>query len=149
MLIELITQYTDLSEYDANRLLALPPRALYDDPVYTSIVASLDVATIRQTLPYAREVYDDHLQYLKEQHGLGSTVMSGHTLGSALVGFLMQPDRMPEMLEKHVILSPQTVRKTMPDLVNLLGTIGEGAAEWQSAMIVLSLPLMVDDNGAG
>jgi hypothetical protein len=143
----LITEFTDLSEQEIERLLALPPRALYDDPVYVSVLTTLDVATLRQTLPYAREVYDEHLQQLKERHNLGSTVMSGHTLGSALVGFVMQPDRLPELLDKHALLSAQTIRATLPDLVDLLGEIEEGAEQWQTAMVILSLPLMARTDG--
>ena len=144
-IITLINEYTDLSEQEIKRLLSQPPRTIYDDPVYVSVLTLLDVATLRQTLPYARDAYEKNLNRLKEQHGLSTTVMSGHTLGSALVGFLMQPDRLPEMLEKHAILSVKTIREAVPDLVDILGGIEAGAEQWQAAMVIMSLPLMAGE----
>ena len=51
MVTDLIEQYTDLSRQEIDRLLAMEPMTLYNDPVYISVVATLDVATLRQTLP--------------------------------------------------------------------------------------------------
>jgi hypothetical protein len=141
-----LAHYAGISEDEFNRLLSLSAAAMYTDPSYQKLISQLDAAALSQTLPYARTVYEKYLPDIKEKYGLAGTVMSGYTLCNWVLGFLMRPERITDMLERHVNVPTQTIINALPDLAAVLDEAEQGGPDWQKALIIFSMPLMVAGN---
>ena len=142
MTSEELARYAGMSAHEIERLLALPAAKIYEDPVYRDMVASLDREHLDRTAKYARDVYDKHILALQEQYNLNSSLMGGYTLSNWVLGFLMYPKRMIDMLQYHTSLPPNMIATLLPQLVQLLDEVPEGREEWQRALIIFSLPLL-------
>lgn len=137
-----IAGYMGLTVKDVDQLLALSPAAVYDDPIYQEVVASLDPTLLRTTLGQVRDIYAAGLDPIKEKYGLSDTIMSGFTLGNWVLGFLTSPNHLNDMLERHANIPPQAIEDALPELVDLLEDLDDGRAEWQRVLVTFSLPLI-------
>ncbi len=142
MLIQQLATYTGLSEAEIGRLLALSPAEIYDDPAYLALIPLLDEETLKATAAQVQELYGEHLPALKDKHQLGGSIMSSYTLVNWVLGFLMYPERLRDMLNYHRRLSAEQVGAMLPDLFALLGDLEEGREAWETALAVISLPLL-------
>lgn len=139
MVVTILAQQLNTTPQEVERLLALPAAEVYDDPVYLEFVSHLHADTLQATSRAVRDIYETALEPLKEQHGLGGTVMSGYTLVNWVLGFLSYPDTMRDMLERHANLPVDLIAEVLPELIEL---VGEANVEWQHALAVFSLPLL-------
>jgi hypothetical protein len=146
MSVSSLARYAGLSEGEFNRLLSLSAEAMYKDPSYQKLISQLDAAVLSQTLPYTRAVYEKYLPGIKEKYGLAGTVMSGYTLCNWVLGFLMRPERITDMLERHANVSTQTIISALPDLAAVLDEAEQGGSDWQKALVIFSMPLIVAGN---
>ncbi|MBN1564569.1 MAG: hypothetical protein JXA10_12060 [Anaerolineae bacterium] len=142
MQTETMATYMGLSVNEVERLLALPPAAIYDDPAYQAVVNQLDADVLRQTLGHVRAVYDKGLAPIKAKYGLSNTIMSGFTLGNWVLGYLTTPDHLNNMLDRHAALPREVIAAALPELVALLDDLPAGRGEWQRALVTFSLPLI-------
>ncbi len=69
--------------------------------------------------------------------------MSGYTLVNWVLGFMMYPERMRDMLSVHASVSSGVVADMLPHLVDLLEKLPENREDWQRALLIFSLPLVV------
>ncbi|MBN1565502.1 MAG: hypothetical protein JXA10_16775 [Anaerolineae bacterium] len=138
-----VAHYLNISEADVQRLKALAPQAMYADAFYQSLITQLDSQVLHDTAGDARAVYAEHLEELKAQHGLTDSIMSGHTLVNWVLGFLMYPDKLGDMIDRHANVASHTITETLPDLINMLAEIpsATGQTEWQRALVLFTLPL--------
>jgi hypothetical protein len=143
MIAQSLSHYVGVSVGEFERLLSLSAEAMYNDPVYQSLISQLDAALLSSTLPYIRTVYEKYLPDIKERYGLAGTVMSGYTLCNWVLGFLMRPDRISDMLERHARVPTSAIINALPELAAVLDEAEGGTAEWQKALVVFSMPLMV------
>jgi len=127
---------------EANRLLNLAPKALYQDAGYQSLVQQLDANRLHKTAPQARAAYPHSLDPVKEKYGLSDTIMSGYTLVNWVLGFLQSPTHLPDMLDRHARLDRDTIEAVLPELLDILGDLEDGSHDWQQALMVFSLPLI-------
>lgn len=139
---EEIAEVLHITEAEARRLLALAPETMYQDPGYQALVRQLEPNHLHKTAPQARAVYMHSLDPVKEKYGLSDTIMSGYTLVNWVLGFLMAPDHLPDMLDRHAKLDRDTIAAVLPELVDILGDMEEGSLDWQQALVVFSLPLI-------
>jgi hypothetical protein len=102
---------------DVERLLALSPEALYDDALYRDLVGRLDANALETTATYARLAYDAQLPPIKAKYGLSNTVMSGYTLCNWVLGFLMYPQKLPDMITRHARIPADTIEAALPELI--------------------------------
>ncbi|MCB9450564.1 MAG: hypothetical protein H6672_03950 [Anaerolineaceae bacterium] len=142
-MIELLSSYSGVPAQDLKNLLALAPQEIYQSAMYHELVRQIDQKELEQTLASVRVIYDEHLPEIKDRFQLQRTIMSGYTLGSWLLGYIAFPDKMVDLLDRHQNIPPQVIREVLPELLDLLETIPEGAAAWQQAMVIVALPLMV------
>lgn len=137
-----LAHYAGISTQELERLLAMPAAAIYNDPDYIDLVTSLDREHLDRTAVHTRDAYDKYLPTIKEQFGLRGSIMSGYTLSNWVLGFLMYPERLSDMIKYHASLSPDMIARLLPHLVRLLDEVPEGREEWQRALVILSLPLL-------
>lgn len=138
-----IATYLDISQTEADRLYTLSAEEIYHDPFYQSLIAELNETLLHQTAGDARAAYTEHLNELKAHHGLSDSIMSGHTLVNWVLGYLMYPDRLVDLLDRHAAVPAHLVAETLPELLNILNDIPSlsGRQEWQRALILFALPL--------
>lgn len=146
MLMQQLVTYTGLPETEIERLLALPPTEIYNDPAYLALIPQLDEATLKATAAQVQQIYGDQLPALKDKHRLGGTIMSSYTLVNWVLGFLMYPERLRDMLRYHRRLTPEQVADMLPDLFSLLDEMTEGVDAWKMALAVISLPLLANES---
>jgi hypothetical protein len=142
MLSDNLAAYLDVAPEEVERLLTLAPHDMYDDPLYQDLLAQLDEVRLRDTLGHARALYDQGLPAIKVKFGWSDTVMSGFTLGNWVLGFLSYPQRLPDLVNYHRRLSGKAIAEALPELAGLLDAMPEGRADWQRALVTLSLPLV-------
>ena len=140
MLVQQLATYTGLPEAEIERLLQLSPSEIYDDPVYLDLIPQLDEETLKATAAQVQQLYSDHLPALKDKHKLSGSIMSSYTLVNWVLGFLMYPERLRDMLHYHRRLSADQVAAMLPELFDLLSSLNEGRDAWEMAMAVISLP---------
>ncbi|HEX3050048.1 MAG TPA: hypothetical protein VHP83_05280, partial [Aggregatilineaceae bacterium] len=128
----------------AERLIALGPMRIFQDAGYQALVANLDSTILHQTADHAREAYEQGLPAIKEKYQWSNTVMGGYTLCNWVLGFLKYPQRLPDLIERHGRLVKSDMRSALPEIVALLADLPEGCAEWQQALVLFSLPLILD-----
>lgn len=143
MLATALATYAHIPVSEIERVMSLTPEAIYQDEVYQAWITSLDTRLLSHELPYARAAYDKGLALIKQKHELIGTIMSGHTLCNWVLGFLMYPEKMRDMLDYHVSVSPAVVASILPELITLLDDMPAGREEWQRALVIFSLPLLV------
>lgn len=146
MLIQQLVTYTGLPETEIKRLLALSPTEIYDDPAYLALIPQLNEETLKATAAQVQQIYEDYLPALKDKHQLGSTIMSSYTLVNWVLGFLMYPERLRDMLRYHRRLTAEQVANMLPDLFALLDEMSEGVNAWKMALAVISLPLLANES---
>lgn len=142
MLAAKLAHHLNIPATEIERLLALPGESLYDNDVYQTLVADLDAAQIEATAQYARQAYNDHLPPIKAKYGLSDTIMSAYTLCNWVLGYIMYPDKLPDLLARHRRIPVETMRAALPELIDLLDDLPKGREAWQRALIVFSLPLI-------
>ncbi len=142
MLVQQLATYTGLSDAEIERLLALSPSEIYDDPAYSALIPQLDEEALKATAAQVQQIYADHLPALKDKHQLSGSIMSSYTLVNWVLGFLMYPERLPDMLQYHQRLTSEQVAAMLPDLFTLLDALSEGREAWETALAVISLPLL-------
>jgi len=143
MLARTLAPYLNVTPQDVDRLLSMPPAEIYADKFYQDLVIQLDPRLLQKTSDYAYSAYDEHLPSLKEEYGWLNTLMGGYTLCNWVLGFLMYPETLPDLLPHHARIPNDVVAEVLPKLVALLDTMPQGREEWQRALVVLSLPLLV------
>lgn len=135
--------YAGTTDTEIERLLALKPDELYADSGYQMLVDQLEITTLENSMREARQAVDANIQRIKIKHDLLGTMMSGYTLVNWTIGFLQHPQKLPDLLIRHRNLSPDMIMAALPDILDVLGSMEQGAAHWQRALVVLSIPLMV------
>ncbi len=145
MSVDNLSQYSGIPADTIEHWLSLPPAAIYEDSDYLSWVTSLNEQILSATLPEVRAIYDSSLAEIKERYHLSDTIMSAHTLGNWVLGFLKFPDRMRDMLDRHTSVSPSMVASALPEMAALLDAMNDdgGRAEWQRALVLFSIPITI------
>lgn len=141
-MLDMLSSYSGIPVKQLQYLLSLSPAKMYQDSVYQNLVRQLNAEMLQDTLVSVRETYDKHLPTIKRQYNLRNTTMSGFTLANWIIGFLSYPDRLPDLLERHVNVPPSVIADVAPDLLAVLGEVPRGGAEWQRALTVFILPLL-------
>jgi hypothetical protein len=139
-----LATYAQVSAAEIDRLLALRPEAIYQDKIYQTWIASLDTVQLSSNLPHARAAYDRGLDPIKHKYKLSGTIMSGHTLCNWVLGFLMYPEKLRDMLDHHASVPTRSVAAALPELIALLDDMPSGRDEWQRALVIFTLPLLVE-----
>ena len=142
MLVAQFAQYLRIGSEEVEQLLSLQADMIYDDPLYKDLVQAIDTHELERSAHIVRALYEEHLNAIKTEFGLGDTVMSGYTLVNWTLGFIVYPDRMRDMLPVHAAVSPELVAKMLPHLLELLDQLEENGDVWKRALLTFSLPLV-------
>lgn len=125
----------------------LNPVALIDTPSYQDAVGSLDTALLQRTYAQAHTAYEAVLpafqQEMETRYGYDHAPMFSTSLGKWLISVAERPHYMPQVFTLHASVPPVIVQETLPMLLRAMDRIGEGRDEWQRALALLSLPMML------
>ena len=145
MSVDTLAQYSGIPVETIKYWLSLSPTVIYQDEDYLSWVTGLNADILADNLLAVRAIYESGLDTIKARHGLSDTIMSAHTLGNWVLGFLKFPDRLSDLLGHHASVSNVVMANALPELAVLLNDLEDeaGRVEWQRALILLSIPLMV------
>lgn len=144
-LLESLADHGRMEPGEAARLLSLTLDELAQDEAYQALLAQLDQQLLSRTLHDVRKIYDSNLAEFKREYDLQDTVMGGHTLGNWVLGYLMYPDQLHSLADRHVNVPTEKVQQMLLDLLSLLQRqTGEGCREWQRALALLTLPLLAE-----
>ncbi len=142
-----LAQLVNVSPATLQRFLSMEATALYEDDEYMSLVRSLNRNLMEETLPEVRAAYEKHLpgfvDEIKKQYQLKDNPMSAYTLGNWMVGILRYPETTNTLLNMHTRVPSQMIIDGLPHLLSFLDEVERGGAEWQRALCILSIPLMV------
>lgn len=145
MFAHMLANYIGTDAEEIERLLGMSQNDIFADPTYVYWVRSLPQERLDRTLALARDNYATHMpeyhQHLAAQYGMPQPKMSAYTLGNWLVGYLQYPDMVVELPSIHHRLPREAVIDMLPTMLETLGEMPEGAADWQRALAVLALPL--------
>ena len=142
MLVAQFAHYLNIDVNDVEQLMALPAAAIYDDPFYQELVQSINPRALEGSAHIVRAIYEENLGEIKAEYNLTDTVMSGYTLVNWVLGFMMYPERMRDMLSVHTSVPSGVVADMLPRLVDLLEDLPENREDWQRALLIFSLPLV-------
>ncbi len=145
MSVDTLAQYSGIPAETIKYWLSLPPKSIYENEDYLSWVKGLDANLLTDNLKPVRAIYEAGLDTIKARHGLSDTIMGAHTLGNWVLGFLKYPDQLPDLLERHASVPNAVVANALPELAALLNGLEDedARAEWQRALILFSIPLIV------
>lgn len=136
-----------LDPNDLHRLLEMAPHDVLNDPTYQGLLQTLDLDLLRKTLPLARAAYARGLHSFKERYkdiyDATQSPMSEETLANWLIVFLQYPNTLHNLVATHQRVPVAFIHQGLPDLLSMLAGMPRGCAEWQRAMAVLSIPLLV------
>lgn len=149
MLNQTLVHYTGTPAATIEQLLQLGSQSIYRHPTYQDLVASLNRQALEATLPLAREAYNAHLPdfiaSMQRKHKVSLEPMSAFTLANWLVGFLQYPATVEQLPTKHERIPKAVIREGLPELLAMLDDMPQGRAEWQRALAILALPLVLRD----
>jgi hypothetical protein len=142
-----LAQYVGVQPKQIARLMVRPQLEIYDDSEYKAWVSQLDAEQLYATPPHAREAYNQRMphysQFLGENYNLSNTKMSAFTLANWLVAFLQYPEYMRDMIKMHRRLPADAIAAVLPDMLESLQEMPDGGRDWQRALALLALPLLV------
>lgn len=141
-----LAKYIGTDAATIQKLRQLDASAMYNHADYRALFDGLDAAYLQNTLPLVRKAYDAELPKFKTQlaskYSIDAEPMSAFTLGNWIVGILSYPERFNDLLGIHGKVPGMAIDDSLDTLVEMLGTMPEGASMWQHALCLLSLPLM-------
>lgn len=144
--INTIAYFTGLSASVIKELLTRESAEVYRDPRYLEALRRIDVAVLENTLPDARDIYEEYLpefsEMLAKRYGVDTAPMSPFTLGNWVVGVLHYPERADSLIDMHARLGREVFAENVDSLIGILDYMGNGKEVWQQAMVLLSFPLM-------
>ncbi len=125
----------------------LNPVALIDAPSYQDAVGSLDTALLQRSYAEAHKAYESVLpafqQEMETRYGYDHAPMFSTSLGKWLISVAERPHYMPQVFSLHASVPPMIIQETLPLLLRTMDHIGAGRDEWQRALALLSLPMML------
>lgn len=143
-----LSKYTGLREEKIKRYSTMSTQAIYTDADYLNHLHTLDREFLIETLPLARKAYEEHLPDfaadLQDRYRLPNMPMSAFTLGNWVLGVLEYPTTAPEIIKMHGNVPGEVVANNLEDLLQFLGDMPHGSAEWQQALCLLAFPLMMN-----
>ncbi len=142
-----LAEIIGIPQATVDRFLVMGAEAIYKDDEYMGLVRSLDGALMEDTLPDVREVYERHLSEfvaeLQAKYRLAQNPMSAYTLGNWVVGMLRYPETTNTLLKMHSEVPSQMIVDGLPHLIGFIEDLDRGRTEWQRALCILSIPLML------
>lgn len=144
-----LSQHTQISKAELERLLALRLEPLMQDPTVSQTLDSLDVPLLKQTLPTAGEVLSEHLppfyDWLKYELGLQRVPEGPDHTTRWVIGFLKNEESIARLVELHRPVPRPALEAAIPRLVGLFDAVEDEAVQhaWKQAIAALCLVLAV------
>lgn len=147
MLLTFMADSIGIEIDELQRLLEMAPHAVLDDPSYQGLLQSLDLALLRKTLPLVRAALARGIPTFNERYqamySATESPMSEETLSNWLVVFIQYPNTLRSLVANHQRVPVEFIRLGLPDFLSIVDGMPRGCAEWQRAMAVLAVPLLV------
>jgi hypothetical protein len=137
-----------ISSDQLERWSEMSPNEVIADRDYLVQLTSIDVERLKRSQATFEQVYERYLprfqQELKDNYNIQQAPMFSETLGRWVLSVLEMPQFMVQILDLHGRVPPQVIRETLNMLIMMAGDVPEDGEEWQRAIYILSLPLMLE-----
>lgn len=146
---EVFTQYLNLSAAELEEVLSLSLTDLLNSVQIKDALNSLDVQTLRETLPTAASVLAERLppfyNWLKNELGVQRVPDSPAHTTKWVIGFVNNQESLTRLVELHrPVPRPALERSVAPLVAAFDGVEDEQIRQkWQKAVATLCLPLVV------
>lgn len=146
---EVFTQYLNLSAAELEEVLSLSLTDLLNSVQIKDALNSLDVQTLRETLPTAASVLAERLppfyNWLKNELGVQRVPDSPAHTTKWVIGFVNNQESLTRLVELHrPVPRPALERSVAPLVAAFDGVEDEQIRQkWQKAIAALCLPLVV------
>lgn len=145
MIAKTLAYYLNLPQSDMRHLLEMPPHDLYRHPLYAELLQTLDYEFLRDTLPYAKTVFNAGLPplvaHLSAEYNLYHFPLNVHMLGDWIIDFLQFPAEAWRLREVHVGIAPHLIHEVISEILTMLEALGDASPMWQRAFATMVLPL--------
>ncbi|MBD2042930.1 hypothetical protein [Microcoleus sp. FACHB-672] len=147
--LETFAQHLDLSKTQLEALLSKPLTDCLKSPELQQQLDSLDVQTLRETLPTAASVLAERLppfySWLKNELGVQRVPDSPAHTTKWVIGFVNKQESLTRLVELHrPVPRPALERSVAPLVAAFDGVEDEQIRQkWQKAVATLCLPLVV------
>ena len=145
MITKTLACYLNIPPDDIYRLLNTPPHELYQHPMYSDLLRSVDFEYLFDTLPYAKTVLQTGLPPLvarfSAEYNLYHFPLNGHMLSDWITDFLQFPAEVWRLREVHTGVGLQLIHEAIPEILGMLEALGDASHVWQRAFAIMVIPL--------
>ena len=143
-------QHLQLDAPTVETLLGLSLEDFLALPAVNDLLASLNTALLRDTLPSAGQILAKQLppfyDWLKSELGVEKVPDSPDHATKWVVGFLDNQESLNHLVELHRPVSQKALERSIPRLVSAFDGVAEANVrqEWQKAIAALCLVIVVE-----
>ncbi|MCX7592778.1 MAG: hypothetical protein N2235_03240 [Fischerella sp.] len=148
--LKIFTQHLDLSQNQVETLLSKTLNECLNSPEFQQQLDSLDINLMRETLPTAGEVLAKELpsfyDWLKNELNVERVPDSPEHTTNWVINFVNNQENLTHLVELHRPVPHPALETAIPRLVELFDAVKDWQVkkEWQKAIAILCLPLVVD-----
>ncbi|MBW4682618.1 MAG: hypothetical protein KME19_21365 [Microcoleus vaginatus WJT46-NPBG5] len=146
---EVFTQHLNLSAAELEPILALSLTDLLNSAQIKDVLNSLDVQTLKETLPTAAGVLAERLppfyNWLKNELGVARVPNSPDHTTKWVIGFVNNQESLTRLVELHRPVPRPALERSVAPLVAAFDGVEDQQIrqKWQKAVAALCLPLVV------
>lgn len=149
MMEEVFTQHLGISAAELQKILSLSLTDLLNSQQIKDVLNSLDIETLRETLPTAASVLAERLppfyNWLKNELGVQRVPDSPDHTTKWVIGFVNHQESLTHLVELHRPVPRPALERSVSPLVGAFDGVQDDRVrkEWQKAVAALCLPLVV------
>jgi hypothetical protein len=149
MMINTLSQHLSLSAFELEKLFSISFDEFLELPAVKQLLASLDVAVLKQSLPQAKDILVQHLppfyNWLQQELAIERVPDSPDHTTKWVVNFLNNQEKLTNLVDLHRSIPLPALELSIPRLVEVFDPIPEERIrqEWQKAIAALCLVLVV------
>lgn len=144
---EMVSQWSGIPQGLIDGWRHLSADAIVRDPDYMGYVRSIDRVQLEATFYEMRKTYQQtlgHFQHmLTRRYGIQSAPMFSEILGAWIMNAIDQPNYLEHIIRRHNRIPREIIRESLPMLLEMLSTNPDERNEWQRAVTILTLPMLI------
>lgn len=148
-MLNTLSQHLNLSAFELEQLFSIPFDELLELSIFKQILVNLDVSILKQSLPQAKEILEQHLppfyHWLQTELALARVPDSPDHTTKWVVNFLNNTEKLTHLVELHRSIPLHVLELSIPRLVGVFDEMPaeKMRQEWQKAIAALCLVLVV------
>lgn len=147
MLIDTLAAVINLPKEKVVFWSTCSPQELVTDMDYIDLIFTLDKSLLEHTLHHARAAYEEMLPYFQQQlnvrYGIKEAPMFSQTMANWILSIVEYPQYIQKLIQFHHNIPVEAIMGGLPMMLEMLSHLKEGHEEWQRAVCVICLPLVL------